>query len=67
MSYHQLIIKNTIYEKRRIAKLGKTNLNVIGFGTVWLKLCDNMLSDNNMASELVENGSFLEPSQSRKL
>ena len=31
------------------------------------KLYDNMLSNNNLASELVENRSFLEQSQSRKL
>ena len=38
----------------------------------WFKLqfeCDWLieLSDNNLASELVENGSFLNQSQSRKL
>ena len=30
------------------------------------KLSNNELSDNNLASELVENGSFLNQSQSRK-
>jgi hypothetical protein len=34
----------------------------------WLiELSDNKLSDNNLASELVENRSFLNQSQSRKL
>ena len=31
------------------------------------KLSNNKLSDNNLASELVENGSSLNQSQSRKL
>ena len=31
------------------------------------KLSDNKLSDNNLTSELVENRSFLNRSQSRKL
>ena len=31
------------------------------------KLSDNKLSDNNLTSVLVENGSFLNQSQSRKL
>ena len=31
------------------------------------KLSDNKLSDNNLTSELVENRSFLNQSQSRKL
>ena len=31
------------------------------------KLSDNKLSDNNLTSELVENMSFLNHSQSRKL
>jgi len=34
----------------------------------WLiELSDNKLSDNNLTSELVENRSFLNQSQSRKL
>ena len=34
----------------------------------WLiELSNNKLSDNNLASELVENRSFLNQSQSRKL
>ena len=34
----------------------------------WLiELSDNKLSNNNLASELVENRSFLSQSQSRKL
>ena len=34
----------------------------------WLiELSDNKLSDNNFASELVDNRSFLNQSQSRKL
>ena len=34
----------------------------------WLiELSDNKLSNNNLTSELVENGSFLNQSKSRKL
>ena len=33
----------------------------------WLRDCGKNLSDNNLAGELVENRSFLEQSQSRKL
>ena len=34
----------------------------------WLiELSDNKLSDNNLASELVDNRSFINQSQSRKL
>ena len=33
----------------------------------FVELSDNKLSDNNLASELVGNGSFLKQSQLRKL
>ena len=33
----------------------------------FIELSDNKLSDNNLTSELVGNGSFLNQSQSRKL
>ena len=33
----------------------------------FIELSNNKLSDNNLASELVENRSFLSQSQSRKL
>ena len=33
----------------------------------FVELCDNKLSDNNLASELVENRSFLNQSQLKKL
>ena len=43
------------------------NLNYI-FERDWLiKLSDNKLSDNNLASELVESKTFLNQSQARKL
>ena len=32
-----------------------------------MELSDNKLSDNNLASELMENRSFLDQSQSRRL
>jgi len=47
--------------------------NVIGwiklhFECDWpIELADNKLSENNLTSELVENRSFLNQSQSRKL
>ena len=43
------------------------DLNYI-FESDWLiKLSDNKLSDNNLASGLVENRTFLNQSQTRKL
>jgi len=53
-------------------KMWLVNLNY-NFECDWLielsdnKLPDNKLSDNNLTSELVENRSFLNQSQSRKL
>ena len=44
-----------------------TTLNVIGLLNCALKMCDKKLSDNNLASGLVENWSLLNQSQSRKL
>jgi len=87
-SYYQLIIKVTIYEKRRIPRYekGKFALKVFTPFLLWLEprmwlvdldynfecdwlieLPDNKLADNNLKSELVENRSFLNQSQSRKL
>ena len=48
-------------------RLRSVDLNY-NFECDWLtKLSDGKLSDNNLASELVENKSFLNQSQSRKL
>ena len=47
-----------------------TTLNVISDWLIELsddKLSNNKLSNNNVASELVENGTFLDQSQSLKL
>ena len=95
-SYYQLIIKITISEKRKIAKLcdkGKfytkltkvhkfrslytvsivietkvvIDLNYNFEFDLFVELSGNKLSDNNLASELVGNRSFLNQSQLRKL
>jgi len=48
-------------------KMWLVDLNY-NFECDWLiELSDNKLSDNNLTSELVENRSFLNQSQSRKL
>ena len=69
-SYYQLIIKITISEKRKIAKLcdnGKIyikkltiydNKLTMSDNKLLLELSDNKLSDDNLASELVGNRSF---------
>ena len=51
--------------KRKVACLVDLNYN---FERDWLiELSDSKLSDNNLASELVEKKSFSNQSQSRKL
>ena len=50
-----------------VLKLRMVDLNY-NFECDWLiEMSDNKLSDNNLASELVESSSFLNQLQSRKL
>ena len=71
-SYYQLLLKITISKKRRIAKLWQGSVNCrwlrprlwlvdfnYNFEYDWLiELSDKKLTDNNLASELLENKSF---------